>query len=226
MYIHCQFSELFPPFVLYFRSFLFPSMTGFEKLYYVNSYTGGVCVKECPSISDFTGNASQVSDVRTLVTYGGLHQVEGAQVDPSYIDIANYEWVTNNRKTDSKNETNNHSQLIILIIHSTHQHHPSIHPFIHHFFPSFLQQHIRCHLLQRFRQSQRRMLPRSIRSHYQLGIRRHCPILWHGLLCRWYLRNSLSLLLYRRSRKRNSRPSRRRRQWRINPRRRCPPTHE
>lgn len=138
-------------------------------------------------------------------------------------------WVSNKKydgKTDSKNETNNHSQLIILIIHSTHQHHPSIHPFIHHFFPSFLQQHIRCHLLQRFRQSQRRMLPRSIRSHYQLGIRRHCPILWHGLLCRWYLRNSLSLLLYRRSRKRNSRPSRRRRQWRINPRRRCPPTHE
>jgi len=65
-------------------------MTDFPKLYYVNSYTGGVCVKDCPEVSKALQNKSLVSDVRTLITYGGLYQVEGSIVPANYISIGNY----------------------------------------------------------------------------------------------------------------------------------------
>ena len=58
-------------------------MTEYPYLYYVNDYSGGVCVKECPSLENLT-------DPYTLVTYNGLYQVEGATVNETDIDIADY----------------------------------------------------------------------------------------------------------------------------------------
>lgn len=63
-------------------------MTEFPYLYYVNSYTGGVCVKECPSalIQD------DIVDVKTLITYNGIWQAEGALIENAtdLIQVANY----------------------------------------------------------------------------------------------------------------------------------------
>ena len=58
-------------------------MTEYPYLYYVNDYSGGVCVKECPSLENLT-------DPYTLVTYNGLYQVDGATVNETDIDIADY----------------------------------------------------------------------------------------------------------------------------------------
>jgi len=58
-------------------------MTDYPYLYYVNDYSGGVCVKECPSLPNFT-------DPYTLVTYNGLYQVDGATITSNDIDIADY----------------------------------------------------------------------------------------------------------------------------------------
>ena len=53
-------------------------------LYYVNDYSGGVCVKECPSLAD-------LADPYTLVTYDGLYQVEGSDPDvAANISMADY----------------------------------------------------------------------------------------------------------------------------------------
>ena len=59
-------------------------MTEYPYLYYVNDYSGGVCVKECPSLAD-------LADPYTLVTYDGLYQVEGSNADvAANISIADY----------------------------------------------------------------------------------------------------------------------------------------
>jgi len=42
-----------------------------------------VCVKECPTFE-------QLVDVRTLVTYGGIYQGDGAFLEADYVDIADY----------------------------------------------------------------------------------------------------------------------------------------
>ena len=65
-------------------------MTEYPYLYYVNSFTGGVCVKECPTLFNLTQD--DVTDVGTLITYNGVWQVENgaAQLDPNYIQVANY----------------------------------------------------------------------------------------------------------------------------------------
>ena len=56
-------------------------MTEYKKLYLLNFAGGGVCVKECPS----------VTDVYTLVTNGGLYQVEGSATAPvDAIEVADY----------------------------------------------------------------------------------------------------------------------------------------
>jgi len=60
------------------------NMTEYPYLYYVNDYSGGVCVKECPHLTNLT-------DPFTLVTYDGLYQVEG--FDPNVaanISVADY----------------------------------------------------------------------------------------------------------------------------------------
>jgi len=63
-------------------------MTEYPKLLYVNSFTGGVCVKECPNLSGATNDS--LTDMRTLVTYAGVHQVEGAELDSDFIQIGDY----------------------------------------------------------------------------------------------------------------------------------------
>lgn len=63
-------------------------MTDYPYLLYINSYTGGVCVKECPSLERQVEN--NVSDVRTLVTYGGIWQAEGAELPADFVQMANY----------------------------------------------------------------------------------------------------------------------------------------
>jgi hypothetical protein len=63
-------------------------MTEFPYLYYVNSYTGGVCVKECPA-GFVEGDAV---DVRTLITYNGIWQADGAIIQNATdrIQVADY----------------------------------------------------------------------------------------------------------------------------------------
>jgi hypothetical protein len=71
-------------------------MTEYPYLYYVNSYTGGVCVKECPSLQGLTND--NLTDVRTLITYNGIWQTEDglAELDVTDSDsiwgdlVANY----------------------------------------------------------------------------------------------------------------------------------------
>ena len=71
-------------------------MTDYPLLYYVNSYTGGVCVKECPDVSKSLADngidvpQGTVTDVRTLITYGGLYQVEGSTLPADFIQIGDY----------------------------------------------------------------------------------------------------------------------------------------
>jgi hypothetical protein len=63
-------------------------MTDYPYLYYVNDYTGGVCVKKCPTIN---GGA----DPYTLVTYDGLYQVDGSIVTDADIAVADYSSTNN-----------------------------------------------------------------------------------------------------------------------------------
>mmetsp|Transcript_3634 Transcript_3634/g.7266 ORF Transcript_3634/g.7266 Transcript_3634/m.7266 type:complete len:688 (+) Transcript_3634:110-2173(+) len=87
-------------------------MTDFPNLYYVNSFTGGVCVSNCPSVKNALANMTVTDgnetttvgeegnittvvkgpsvDLRTFITYGGLWQAEGALLDPDFIQIADY----------------------------------------------------------------------------------------------------------------------------------------
>lgn len=64
-------------------------MTDYPYLYYVNDYSGGVCVKKCPNLN---GKA----DPYTLVTYDGLYQVYGSSVTDADISVANYSALSNN----------------------------------------------------------------------------------------------------------------------------------
>lgn len=56
-------------------------MTDFPYLYYVNSYTGGVCVESCPE---------QGVDMRTLITYDGIWQAENATLSSDFLSVADY----------------------------------------------------------------------------------------------------------------------------------------
>lgn len=83
-------------------------MTDYPNLFYVNSYTGGVCVSECPSIarnltneeeagSDAESNATittQRVDVRTFITYGGVWQADGAWLEKDFIQMADYNFTS------------------------------------------------------------------------------------------------------------------------------------
>mmetsp|Transcript_29058 Transcript_29058/g.47999 ORF Transcript_29058/g.47999 Transcript_29058/m.47999 type:complete len:660 (-) Transcript_29058:147-2126(-) len=63
-------------------------MTDFPYFIYVNNYGGGVCVKECPSLNGVT--ADNLTDIKSLVTYGGLFQVENAEITTDVLQIGNY----------------------------------------------------------------------------------------------------------------------------------------
>jgi Plasma-membrane choline transporter len=64
----------------------------YPYLLYVNEFAGGVCVKECPNLMGVTEDG--LTDVRTLVTYGGLWQIAGSEIDLSAgtpaIQVADY----------------------------------------------------------------------------------------------------------------------------------------
>jgi hypothetical protein len=59
------------------------NMSDYPYLVYVNNWGGGVCVKECPSLQGRTSD--NATDIRTLLTYGGVYQIEGAELSSSYI---------------------------------------------------------------------------------------------------------------------------------------------
>ena len=96
-------------------------MTDYPHLFYVNGYTGGVCVSECPTVrrsiteeaveetvnddpqetnstetptnsttATTTSVESELIDVKTMVTYGGVWQAEGSWLDPDFVQIGNY----------------------------------------------------------------------------------------------------------------------------------------
>lgn len=71
-------------------------MTKYPYLYYVNDYSGGVCVSSCPKLDGF------LADPYTLVTYDGLFQINGSSnsnVTTTLIDIADYSNSSNNTLT-------------------------------------------------------------------------------------------------------------------------------
>jgi len=60
-------------------------MTDYKYLYYVNPLVGGVCVRDCPVFDEI------LVDMYTLVTFGGVWQVEGkTELPKDYIKIADY----------------------------------------------------------------------------------------------------------------------------------------
>lgn len=66
-------------------------MTAYPNLLYVNLYTGGVCVKECPDLTGHT--ADNLTDIRTLVTYNGTWQPnDGAdsELPLDFVQVADY----------------------------------------------------------------------------------------------------------------------------------------
>jgi hypothetical protein len=79
-------------------------MTDYPYLYYINSYGGGVCVKDCPVVSEYgNGNGSNsvnLTDIYTLVTYNGIWQVAetnettgnwiGATLPTDFIQVGDY----------------------------------------------------------------------------------------------------------------------------------------
>eukprot|EP00521_Asterionellopsis_glacialis_P008273 CAMPEP_0195282694 /NCGR_PEP_ID=MMETSP0707-20130614/1480_1 /TAXON_ID=33640 /ORGANISM="Asterionellopsis glacialis, Strain CCMP134" /LENGTH=664 /DNA_ID=CAMNT_0040341715 /DNA_START=376 /DNA_END=2370 /DNA_ORIENTATION=- len=81
-------------------------MTEYPYLLYINSYTGGVCVRECPNLSNYSqaGVSDNLTDVRTLITYDGIYQLEGAELAPDFVQMANYS--TSNDRINCINEQN------------------------------------------------------------------------------------------------------------------------
>jgi hypothetical protein len=72
-------------------------MTDYPNLYYINSFTGGVCVSECPTVSDKLASEldtnlteSPAIDLRTFVTYGGVWQTDGALLEEDFLQVGNY----------------------------------------------------------------------------------------------------------------------------------------
>ena len=58
-------------------------MTDYPKLVYINSFGGGVCVEECPKVTELV-------DVHTLITYGGVYQGAEAFLPADYVNMADY----------------------------------------------------------------------------------------------------------------------------------------
>ncbi len=64
------------------------NMTAYPKLVYINSLGGGVCVEECP-------NVTELVDARTLVTYNGVYQEEGSFLPADFISMPDYSTADN-----------------------------------------------------------------------------------------------------------------------------------
>ena len=65
-------------------------MTEYPYLLYVNSYTGGVCVKECPSLKGVVSD--NATDIHTLVTYAGMWQPSSneSELPLDFVQVAPY----------------------------------------------------------------------------------------------------------------------------------------
>jgi hypothetical protein len=59
------------------------NVSAYPKIVYVNSYGGGVCVKQCP-------NVTQLVDTQTLITYAGVYQGSNPSLPLDYVDMADY----------------------------------------------------------------------------------------------------------------------------------------
>ena len=56
----------------------------------MNAYTGGVCVADCPDLTNQTEDG--LTDIRTMITYNGTWQTSdgSAQLDPDFLQVADY----------------------------------------------------------------------------------------------------------------------------------------
>jgi Plasma-membrane choline transporter len=66
-------------------------MTDFPYLLYVNSYAGGVCVKECPDLSNKVPD--NLTDIGTLITYAGIFQPFNgslASLPADFVEVGDY----------------------------------------------------------------------------------------------------------------------------------------
>lgn len=66
-------------------------MTEYPYLLYVNIWTGGVCVDQCPSLSNLTSDG--LTDMYSLITYDGIWQISDkskVELDPNFIGVADY----------------------------------------------------------------------------------------------------------------------------------------
>jgi hypothetical protein len=66
--------------------------TDYPYLYYINSFTGGVCVNECPVLSRGNIVADNLTDIRTLITYAGVWQPStgSAELPIDFVRTGNY----------------------------------------------------------------------------------------------------------------------------------------
>lgn len=71
-------------------------MTDYPKLVYINSFGGGVCVKECPTFEELV-------DPHTLITYNGVYQEEDSFLSPDFVSMPDYSNATDVKTCDSTN---------------------------------------------------------------------------------------------------------------------------
>ena len=64
------------------------NMTEYPYLYYINNFGGGVCMKSCPVLTNLVAN--NLTDVNSMITYGGLFLTNYSQVNAKEIQVANY----------------------------------------------------------------------------------------------------------------------------------------
>lgn len=64
------------------------NMTAYPRLVYINNLGGGVCVEECP-------NVTELVDARTLITYNGVYQEDGAFLPEDFVSMPDYSTASN-----------------------------------------------------------------------------------------------------------------------------------
>jgi hypothetical protein len=65
--------------------------TDFPYLYYINSFTGGVCIKECPDLTNQTSD--NLTDIYTLITYAGIWQPDdgsSSELAADFVQVGDY----------------------------------------------------------------------------------------------------------------------------------------
>ena len=63
-------------------------MRDYPFLYYVNNYGGGVCIAECPALENKT--VDNLTDVNSMITYGGLFLTANSEINAKIIQVGNY----------------------------------------------------------------------------------------------------------------------------------------